>query len=170
MFRGLRVQPTITVDAEDGSLSFSFEPAGRSAGDIDATIERLLELPAQLAADRRRRVALVLDEFQEITSLDPVYPRLLRAVFQTQREVAHVYLGSRRHLMERIFNDENEPFWRSAKKTEIGPIPPDALHHSSSSAFGRPGRRSRDRAQSGCSSSRAAIRTARSSPISRGRR
>ena len=89
MFRGLRVQPTITVDVEDGSLSFSFEPAGRSAGDIDATIERLLELPAQLAADRRRRVALVLDEFQEITSLDPVYPRLLRAaVFQTQREVA----------------------------------------------------------------------------------
>jgi uncharacterized protein len=146
VFRGLRVQPTITVDAEDGSLSFSFEPAGRSAGDIDATIERLLELPAQLAADRRRRVALVFDEFQEITSLDPVYPRLLRAVFQTQREVAHVYLGSRRHLMERIFNDENEPFWRSAKKTEIGPIPPDAFapflverFRSTGKAFSRPG-------------------------------
>lgn len=126
VFRGLRIQPTITVDADDGSFSFSFETA-RDPADVDATIERLLELPAELAANRGRRVAIVFDEFQEITALDPSYPRLLRAVFQTQREVAHVYLGSRRHLMERIFNDENEPFWRSAKKMEIGPIPPDAF-------------------------------------------
>ena len=49
-------------------------------------------------------------------------PKLLRAVFQRQPEVAHVYLGSKRHVMERIFNDENEPFWRSAKPMELGPI------------------------------------------------
>jgi hypothetical protein len=38
--------------------------------------------------------------------------------------VAHVYLGSKRHMMQRIFNDENEPFWRSAKQSELGVIPP----------------------------------------------
>jgi uncharacterized protein len=27
--------------------------------------------------------------------------------------------------MERIFNDANEPFWRSAKRVELGPIEPD---------------------------------------------
>ena len=32
--------------------------------------------------------------------------------------------SSRRHLMERLFNDENEPFWRSAKKMELGVIAP----------------------------------------------
>ena len=31
---------------------------------------------------------------------------------------AHVYLGSKRHMMERIFSDENEPLWRSAKRME----------------------------------------------------
>src|SRR5262249_39457139 len=81
-----------------------------------------LELPARLAAERKRRVAIVLDEFQEIVDLDPHYPKLLRAVFQTQPDVSHVYLGSKRHLLDRIFNDENEPFWRSAKQVELGPI------------------------------------------------
>jgi hypothetical protein len=41
--------------------------------------------------------------------------------------VSHVYLGSKRHLLERIFNDRNEPFWRSAKQLEIGPIAPAAF-------------------------------------------
>ena len=27
-------------------------------------------------------------------------------------------------MMERIFNDPNEPFWRSAKRTELGLIDP----------------------------------------------
>jgi hypothetical protein len=122
-FRGLRVQPTITMDPQDGSLSFSFA-FGRGASDIDATLERLLQLPAELGGARGRRTALFLDEFQEIVDIDRRLPSLLRAVFQQQPEVAHVYLGSRRHVMERIFNDRNEPFWRSAKMIELGPIEP----------------------------------------------
>ncbi len=121
VFRGLRVQPTITLDPDDASLSFTFA-AGQEVEAVDATIEELLELPARLAAERNRRVALVFDEFQEIVELDPHYPRLLRAIFQAQPEVAHVYLGSKRHLMDRIFNDRNEPFWRSAKHVELGLI------------------------------------------------
>jgi hypothetical protein len=48
----------------------------------------------------------------------------MRSVFQEQPEVAHVYLGSKRQMMEQIFNDANEPFWRSAKQMELGVIPP----------------------------------------------
>jgi uncharacterized protein len=123
VFRGLRIAPTITVDPEHGSVAFGFEP-GRRPEDVHATLERLFELPAQLAAERDRMVALVLDEFQEVADIDPDLPQLMRAVFQAQPHVAHVYLGSKRHMMERIFNDENEPFWRSAKQVELGVIPP----------------------------------------------
>jgi hypothetical protein len=122
LFRGLRVRPTIEIDPDDAAVRFSFE-AGRRRTDIDETIERLLELPALLAAERKRRVAIVFDEFQEIVTLDKHFPNLMRAVFQTQPEVGHVYLGSKRHLLERIFSDENEPFWRSAKRMELGVIP-----------------------------------------------
>jgi hypothetical protein len=122
IFRNLRVAPTMTIDT-DGSIGFSFQP-GHSAEDIDATIEHLLELPAQLGAERDRRVALVFDEFQEIVKIDSKLLPLMRSVFQEQPEVAHVYLGSKRQMMEQIFNDANEPFWRSAKQMELGVIPP----------------------------------------------
>jgi uncharacterized protein len=126
VFQGLRITPTVTVNPEDGSLGFSFS-ATASESDLTATIERLLELPGQLAGERNRRVVLVLDEFQEVVDVDPALPRLMRSVFQRQPEVAHLYLGSRRHTLERIFNDQNEPFWRSAKRTELGVIDPAAF-------------------------------------------
>src|SRR5262249_40726022 len=50
VFRGLRVVPVMTVDPNDGTLGFSFAP-GHPHADVDATIEKLLELPAELAAD-----------------------------------------------------------------------------------------------------------------------
>jgi hypothetical protein len=122
LFRGLRITPTMEVDPIDGSLRFVFH-AGRRRAAIDDTIEALLMLPGQIAAERGRRAALVFDEFQEIVTIDRHYPNLMRAVFQEQPEVAHVYLGSKRHVLERIFDDANEPFWRSAKRLEIGAIP-----------------------------------------------
>jgi uncharacterized protein len=121
LFRGLRVTPTMEVDPIDGSLRFVFH-AGRRKAAIDDTIEALLALPGQIAAERKRRAVLVFDEFQEVVTLDRHFPNLMRAVFQEQPEVAHVYLGSKRHVLDRIFDDENEPFWRSAKRLEIGPI------------------------------------------------
>jgi uncharacterized protein len=121
-FRRLRVQPAMTLDPESGAVSFSFVGA-REPADIDATIEGLLRLPAELEGTRGRRVALVFDEFQEVVEIDPHLPQLMRAIFQRQPEVCHVYLGSKRHIMQRIFNDRNEPFWRSAKAIELDLIP-----------------------------------------------
>jgi hypothetical protein len=112
----------MSIDPDTGAIGFAFA-AAREPADIDLTIEQLLELPAALGADRGRRTALVLDEFQEIVEIDPHLPKLIRAVFQRQPEVAHVYLGSKRHVMERIFTDENEPLWRCAKPMELHRIP-----------------------------------------------
>ena len=83
LFRGLRIRPTIELDPDDGDLSFSFR-ASRTGSDIDDTIEHLLELPGRIAAERKRRIALVFDEFQEVMALDPKLPNLMRSVFQSQ--------------------------------------------------------------------------------------
>jgi hypothetical protein len=125
LFRGLRVAPTVTVNM-DGSLAFGFQ-AGHTGEDIDATLEHLLQMPATLGAERGKRVALVFDEFQEVVKIDRHLLPLLRSVFQEQPEVSHVYLGSKRHMMEQIFNDENEPFWRSARQMELDVLPPPAF-------------------------------------------
>ncbi len=140
VFSGLRITPVVTVDPNTGKLGFTFD-SGRQPQDLDATLERLLELPGQLAAERGRKVALVLDEFQEIVDIDPDLPRLMRSVFELQPDVAHVYLGSKRHMLERIFNDENEPFWRSAKQMELGVIAPALFRGYIDAQFARTGRR-----------------------------
>ena len=84
------------------------------------TIERLLELPQDIANERRRRAVLMLDEFQEIVKLDKAFPNLIRAVFQTQPEVGHIYLGSKRHIIDKIFDDKNEAFWRAPRGSSSG--------------------------------------------------
>lgn len=143
LFRGLRVRPTMEVDPSDGSLRFSFQ-AGKRRSDIDETIERLLELLGELAAERKRRVVIIFDEFQEVLALDKQFPNLMRAVFQTQPEVSHIYLGSKRHILERIFNDKNEPFWRSAKQLEIGLIAPTEFARFIRGRFSATGKRISD--------------------------
>src|SRR3954453_19884112 len=65
IFTSLRVSPSMTVDT-GGSVSFSFA-ASRSPEDIDETIERLLELPAEIAGDENRQVVVSFDEFQVVT-------------------------------------------------------------------------------------------------------
>jgi hypothetical protein len=145
VFGQLRIKPAVIVDPEDGSLSFTFE-AGRAPEDLDETLERLLELPGKLAAERERQAVLILDEFQEIVDVDRGLPKLMRAVFQQQPEVAHVYLGSKRHMMQRIFSDENEPFWRSAKQMELGVIAPHRFEGYLAERFEATGRRIRPEA------------------------
>ena len=148
VFRSLRIAPTMTLDPVDGSVRFSFT-AGYAPEDVDVTLERLLQLPAELSAERKRRVCLVFDEFQEVLELDPGLPALMRAVFQAQPEVAHVYLGSKRAMMARLFNDENEPFWRSAKLMELGVIAPDEFAPFIRDRFEATGRRVGDDALGG---------------------
>jgi uncharacterized protein len=140
VFAGLRIVPSISIDPNDGTVSFSFD-ARAAEEDIDATLEELFTMIGTIAADRRRRVVLVLDEFQEVVDIDPSLIKLMRSVFQEQPEVAHIYLGSKRHMMRRIFNDENEPFWRSAKQMELGVIPPDLFAPYALGRFKKTGRK-----------------------------
>ena len=140
IFADLRIRPIVTIDPDTGAPSFSFD-TGHPRQDVDATLERLLELPGQLAAERKRKVALVFDEFQEVVAIDPDLPKLMRSVFQEQPEVAHVYLGSKRHMMEGIFNDENEPFWRSARQMELGVIDPPRFEGYLAGSFTRTGKK-----------------------------
>ena len=113
-----------SVSTRDRGRRFSASPRPSEPADIDATLERLLELAGRAGRGaRRRRVALVIDEFQEIVDDRPRLAQALAVRLPATAGVSHVYLGSKQHVMERIFNDANEPFWRSAKSIELDLIP-----------------------------------------------
>jgi hypothetical protein len=121
-FSHLVIQPRITL-ANDGRPQFEFL-GYEHRDDADSLLDGLLELPGQVARDGHR-VCVVLDEFQEIVPIDATLPGRVRAAFQRQPEVAHVYLGSKRHLMEPLFMEQAAPLYRSAKPMLLGPIEPE---------------------------------------------
>jgi uncharacterized protein len=125
LFQSLPLRPKITLN-HDGTPSFEFT-AAPGTSDIDQTIDRLLELPQHVASRRKRQAVLALDEFQEIMTLDPELPARMRGVFQFQSDVAHVFLGSRQHLLRQVFTDANSPLYNSAKVFPLGPIMRDAF-------------------------------------------
>ncbi len=125
LFSHLPVQPQLTVNPMDGSTGITLGPAARLPEMFDALLAALLDIPADVARRRKRRVALVLDEFQDVVDLDPTLPRRLRSAFQQQPDVAHLYLGSRQSLMRQLFTERNQPFYQSARHIPIGPIVPD---------------------------------------------
>lgn len=120
LIRRLPIQPKVTIGA-DGSPSFEFS-ATQHARDFDRTIEELLSLPGKIARERHQRVAVIFDEFQQVVEIDEHLPGLMRAVFQMQGEVAHVFLGSKRHLMEAVFTERNQPLYKMAKPVILHPI------------------------------------------------
>ncbi|MEZ5078996.1 MAG: hypothetical protein R2725_16330 [Solirubrobacterales bacterium] len=109
--------------------------------EVDVLLERLLRLPGEMGAERGRRVALIVDEFQQVAEIDPGLPDLMRSVFQRQAEVSHVYSGCKPLAMERIFGDGGEPFWRSANPIELGPIEPAAFAPFVAERFAATGKR-----------------------------
>ena len=122
LFRGLRVTPTMEIDPDDAHAALHVpRPAAAP------TRHRRHDRAAARAAGQDRAPSASGASRSSSTSsrrssaLDRNFPNLMRAVFQTQPEVGHVYLGSKRHVLERIFNDKNEPFWRSAKQDRARP-------------------------------------------------
>lgn len=120
-FKNLR--PKLDL-APDGSTGFSFEPAGQSIG--SEALSEVLDLPQRLLSGNRRAV-IVLDEFQEVEGLlpDDRFERVMRSVIQTHRNVSYIFLGSRHHLLRRMFTDHARPFYKSALAIPLGKPPFD---------------------------------------------
>jgi hypothetical protein len=108
------VRPEVTVDASGpgtAAVSLSF-PAVRSARDVEKLAAEVFALPARIAAARKRPMAIALDEFQTIASLDDNVEEALRAAVQQQRDVGYVFAGSEPSLMERMISSRR-PFYKA---------------------------------------------------------
>ena len=120
IFTSLPVRPKLTVNPNGTwGVELAVSDQRKEAEDL---LEKLLELPQTVARERQRRVVLILDEFQQVVEIDEHLPALMRSVFQTQGDVAHIFLGSRQHLMQRVFTDRNQPLYRSARSLPLGVI------------------------------------------------
>ena len=144
LLKGLR--PEMRFDAEPaGSPRFSLTfPAVRSARDTARLAAEVFALPARIAAARRQRMAVALDEFQTIASFDGGnVEHALRAAVQEQRSVGYVFAGSEPSLMERMLTPKR-PFYKAGPVVRLGKIDEGLFAEFIETRFTRSGIRPQD--------------------------
>ncbi len=108
----LRFDPAFAPGGASAGFSLSF-PAVRTARDTARLAAEVFALPGRIAAARRQRMAIALDEFQAITSFNGgSVEHALRAAVQDQRAVGYVFAGSEPSLMERMLGPRR-PFYKA---------------------------------------------------------
>ncbi|MBP7779077.1 MAG: AAA family ATPase [Acidobacteria bacterium] len=109
------VRPEVRFDAPAGGetgFSLAF-PAVRTARDTARLAAEVFALPARIAAERKQKLAIALDEFQALTAFDgDTAEQALRAAVQDQRQVGYVFAGSEPSLMERMISAKR-PFYKA---------------------------------------------------------
>lgn len=115
------LRPKMTI-GPSGEASLTFEPFDAPIG--PEALSEVLDLPQRLLSGKGRAV-VVFDEFQEVKDLLPSdgFERTMRSAVQSHRNVSYIFLGSRHHLLRRMFTDHNRPFYRSAVTIQLDKPP-----------------------------------------------
>jgi hypothetical protein len=115
------VSPKISVKYESAEIEFSIKGKEKER---EKLFPEYLEVPQKIAEKKNKRVIVAFDEFQEIKRLDgDEIERVMRSHFQSQRNVSYIFSGSKKHMMEDIFENKNKPFFRFGKHISLKKIP-----------------------------------------------
>ncbi|HUE88174.1 MAG TPA: hypothetical protein VMO26_19035 [Vicinamibacterales bacterium] len=118
------VRPELRFDTTaEGDPAFSLAfPAVRTPRDVARLASAVFALPAKIAAARKQRMAIALDEFQSVTTFDGgTVEHALRAAVQDQRQVGYVFAGSEPSLMERMLTAKR-PFYKAGPVMRLDKI------------------------------------------------
>lgn len=112
-----------TTPAGDASFRLAF-PSVRTARDAARLAAEVFALPGRIAAARKQRLAIALDEFQAVEAFDDDgVEHTLRAAVQEQRAVGYVFAGSEPTLMERLISSKR-PFYKAGPVMRLQKIEP----------------------------------------------
>lgn len=117
VFKRLRFKLT---PGPDGSVSI--EPEIVIPLEIRANLADALASLDEFLMKREKKGVLIFDEFQEVALVNENLEAELRTIIQTLRHLAIAFLGSKAHIITRMFTDRGRPFYMAAKLLELGPI------------------------------------------------
>ena len=120
------MRPEVRVEPGEsgrGEIAVSF-PTARTDRDISRLAQEVFALPGKIAAARKRKLAIALDEFQAIGEFNGgSVEHALRAAVQHQRDVGYVFAGSEPALMERMLG-RSRPFYKAGPVMRLQKIEP----------------------------------------------
>jgi hypothetical protein len=132
------VKPDITYNMTSGEVSVSL---GRGARFDPALLAPdVFALPGELARNAGFRMAICLDEFQQVAQFDSgTVENVIRNQAQKQREVGYVFAGSQPSLMKEMLSSRR-PFHKAGPLMYLDKIPASEWKTFIRHHFGRRGR------------------------------
>lgn len=105
-----RISPKISIGTDpmtDFSISIEMNPKGND-------VDEILQLPEKIAKKKGCNIVVCIDEFQQIAEFkdSKTFQKRLRTVWQLQSSVSYCLFGSKKHLMNELFEKRNLPFYK----------------------------------------------------------
>ncbi|MGM9788174.1 MAG: ATP-binding protein [Candidatus Cryptobacteroides sp.] len=105
-----RISPKISIGPDplsDFSLSLDINKKPEDINDI-------LQLPEKIAKKKNCNIVICIDEFQQIAEFknSKTFQKRLRSVWQLQTSVSYCLFGSKKHLMNELFEKKSLPFYK----------------------------------------------------------
>ena len=104
------INPKISIGTDpmnDFSISFEYSMQDNAGNDI-------LQLPEKIEIEKGIQIVICIDEFQQISDFEDskTFQKKLRTVWQLQQHVSYCLFGSKKHLMNELFEKKNLPFYK----------------------------------------------------------
>lgn len=105
-----RITPKFSIGTDpmtDFSVSLELNTKRDDVTDI-------LQLPEKIALEKGIKVVICIDEFQQISEFSDskTFQKKLRTVWQLQQNVSYCLFGSKKHLMNELFERRSLPFYK----------------------------------------------------------
>lgn len=96
-------------------------------------IEQLLMALDKAAGSYRRRVVIILDEFQQLSEMKDEHIRkaaegAIRHAVERSKNITYLFAGSQKHLLQDMFENEDRPLYRLCRKISLERIDAKAYH------------------------------------------
>lgn len=104
-------------------LSFGVDASADMSGEMsfklqfkqkENSMEDMLQLPEKIAKKKNIRIVVCIDEFQQIGKFQDSlqFQILLRSIWQHHELASYCLFGSKKHMMESLFDDSSKPFYK----------------------------------------------------------
>lgn len=105
-----RITPKFSIGTDpmtDFSVSLELNMKSEDVTDI-------LQLPEKIASDKGIKIVICIDEFQQIAEFSDskTFQKRLRTIWQLQQNVSYCLFGSKKHLMNELFERRSLPFYK----------------------------------------------------------
>ena len=116
-----RIRPKISFGSDsvaEFSVSLEMDPQSDDVAEI-------LQLPEKIAQEKGIKIVVCIDEFQQIAEFkdSKTFQKRLRTVWQLQKNVSYCLFGSKKHLMNELFEKKSLPFYKFGDAIYLQRIP-----------------------------------------------